>query len=118
LTRFDFVELPDAWNDPIQFHVEWNESYRPLLCSEVLVPAAWPYILERIPCVDKYSYMRSDLLSRVYLSLREQPWLVVASSSMTKTPNHAVDKQHANMTMEALVRWTRQLLPNLSVART
>jgi hypothetical protein len=68
LTSFYLPYLPRIWNDPIQFFMQVNRTCRPLLHSDVVVPAVWPYILER--------FQRDAKLGQVYWSLREQPWLV------------------------------------------
>jgi hypothetical protein len=68
LTSFSLAELPPTWNDPIQFFMQLNATCRPLLQSDVVVPAVWPYILEHFGLNDK--------LSLLYWSLREQPWLL------------------------------------------
>jgi Leucine-rich repeat (LRR) protein len=68
LTTFSFEGLPPMWNDPIQFFVQLNATCRPLLRSDAVVPAVWPYILEQ--------FQRDAKLSQMYWSLRDQPWLV------------------------------------------
>lgn len=67
LTNLEVYDLPAVWNDPIQFYLNWNESYRSLLRSDAIAPAVWPYILEY--------FQRQSTRSNAYFSLREQPWL-------------------------------------------
>jgi hypothetical protein len=70
LTSFALWELSPTWEKPIQFHMGWNEVCRPLLRSDAIIPAVWPYILEYFLCEVK---LRK---AYAYMLLREQPWLV------------------------------------------
>jgi hypothetical protein len=75
LTKFSLPVLPEMWNDPIQCWVNLNATCRPLLRDGDIVPAIWPNILAH--------FHRRDKVSHVYFSLREQPWLVVATATTT-----------------------------------
>jgi hypothetical protein len=77
LSSFDLTELPAIWNAPIQFYVRWNAICRPLLRSEVAVPALWPYVLE--------CFQDENNFSETFMILREQPWLVAAATATTTT---------------------------------
>jgi hypothetical protein len=70
LIDFSFFGLDSKWMKPIQFHVDWNRTARPLLSSEDgTPPALWPHVLAR--------FQRQNKTSHLFFALREQPWLII-----------------------------------------
>ncbi len=103
LTDFGLWELPSAWDAPIQFYVNWNALCRPLLLSDVVVPAVWPYVLE--------FFQREDEFSEMYMILREQPWLVALTTTTTTIMPKSCMEMHQPLKMawESIAGLARRL---------
>ncbi len=103
LTEFRLWELPIAWDAPIQFYVNWNALCRPLLRSDVVVPAVWPHVLD--------FFQREDDFSEMYMIFREQPWLVVSTTATTTiTPKACMEiHQPLKMAWESIAGLARRL---------
>jgi hypothetical protein len=73
LTDLTCFELDPKWSVPIDFFLDLNQTCRPLLsCEEIMPSFAWPELLTL--------YDGNGKIGHIYYVLREQPWLVCAKS--------------------------------------
>jgi hypothetical protein len=71
---FAYNALAPMWMEPIQLLVDLNKTCRPMLfSSESITSALWPHVLAH------YGNSQGKN-NHLYFCLREQPWLMVASS--------------------------------------
>lgn len=73
LTKCTMEELPSMWMETINFWTGVNQTCRPLWSSTPLIATSvWPRIFDK--------WGDNGQVGFLYLSLREQPWLVVMPS--------------------------------------